>query len=127
MCDHAEALGCQCSGSEKWFIFGIFLLILNYFTSFSIQKDKVKIKYKPNLLISGGEVNTEIKRNWFFSSIIMMYINPWLENRWNCKYPGSRGKIFWAESGISTFLENIAENMFIYMQINPFGTKLSPP
>lgn len=35
--DHAEALGCQCS--EKWFIFGVFLLILNYFTSFSIQKD----------------------------------------------------------------------------------------
>lgn len=63
---HTEALGCQCSGSEKWFIFEIFLLILNDFTSFSIQKDKVKIKYKPNLLISGGEMNTEIKRNWFF-------------------------------------------------------------
>lgn len=40
-----EALGWQCWGSEKWFIFGIFLLIRDYFTSFSIQKDKIKWKW----------------------------------------------------------------------------------
>lgn len=106
------------------YFWNIFAYILNNFTSFSIQKDKnkVKIKYKPNLLISGGEVNTEIKRNWLFSSIIVMYINPWLENRWNCKYPGSRGSFFWGRKWNFNFFGDIAENIFIYMQINPFGT-----
>lgn len=83
MRDHAEALGCQCSGSEKWFIFGVFLLILDYFNIFQyFRKIKIKwkIKYKPNLLISGGEANTEIKRNWFFFlDYHDVHINPWLE------------------------------------------------
>lgn len=104
-----------CSGSEKWFIFGVFLLSLNYFTSFSIQKDlkkkkKVKIKYKPNLLISGGEANTEIKRNWFFFldyHDVHKSLAGKIAGTVNIPAPAAGGFFLGGgrKSGISTFLE----------------------
>lgn len=58
----------------------------------------------------------------------MMYINPWLEKKIaaivNIPAPAA-GFLGGRKMEFRLFLENIAENMFIYVRINPFGTARS--